>query len=106
MKNKFIVIYLLNVLDIIFTLFLTKMGFCYEANLIMKPIVNNYFYSFIFKIILPMLLLIFIDFRMVNASFSQLKISKKIANYCIGYYVVINIFHFTWTMVYFYLYKI
>lgn len=56
-KIKFIVLYVLNVTDIIFTLLLWNTGLFTEVNIIMARILHNSIISLLIKIGLPAALL-------------------------------------------------
>lgn len=92
-KIKFIILYILNVTDIIFTLILMNTGFFSEANYVMKSIVDNPLTSLLLKIILPGILLIYIYLRMKNATNEQLKKAKWLVNGIVIFYIIINIMH-------------
>ena len=54
-RKKLITLYILNITDIIFTLFLVNTGMFIEANAIMAPVVNNMqILSLIIKIAVPL----------------------------------------------------
>jgi hypothetical protein len=93
MKHKLLILYLLNVTDIIFTLLLLTTGFYIEANILMAKAVQSLFASFVLKILLPAALLFYIYVRMKAASENQLKQSNSLLNIATAVYVLINIFH-------------
>lgn len=96
-KKKLVLLYLLNVADIILTLFLIKTGMFMEANFIMALVINNnHFLSLIIKIGLPLILFIWVFHRMRKASDRQLFQSNSIINGCLVLYGFINISHITW----------
>lgn len=92
-KNKLLILYILNVTDIIFTLFLLSTGLYMEANNLMSNAVQSPIISFILKIVLPGILFIFIYFRMKKATTNQLKQSNLFINGAIILYTFINISH-------------
>lgn len=92
-KNKLLTLYLLNVTDIIFTILLMKTGMYVERNTLMINAVQNLFYSFALKILIPAVLLIYICLRIQKASNAQLKKSNAIICIAIIVYVLINISH-------------
>ena len=79
-KYKFLILYLLNVTDIIFTLSLLATGLFLEANILMAKAVESISASFILKIVLPAALLLCLYIRMKKASEKQLKQSNIIIN--------------------------
>lgn len=92
-KYKLLILYLLNVTDILFTLLLVSTGLFIEANFLMVNAVQSLSASFILKILLPAVLLLYIYIRMKKASETQLKQSNIILNIITGVYIIINIFH-------------
>lgn len=98
--KKFILIYILNVSDILFTLLLLNTGLFEEGNTFMKTITDSNILSIIIKIAVPMILLIFIYVRMQKATAKQLHISNIITTVCLAFYFLINISHLIWGTVY------
>lgn len=92
-RKKLIFTYILNILDIIFTILLINTGFIIELNPIMKKVITNYNYSFLVKGILPALLIIYIYLRIKKASLIQLKKSNYLINGVLLLYLVINVMH-------------
>ena len=66
-------------------------GYCIEVNKLMLPVVNNIVLFPLFKVLLPTCLLTFIYFRMLDATFEQIKKAYKLINALIIYYVVVNV---------------
>lgn len=99
-KYKLLLLYLLNVTDILFTLLLLSTGFYIEANLLMAKAVQNIFVSFVLKILLPAALLFYIHVRMRIASEKQLKQSNTLLNVATAVYAIINISHLVWFLLY------
>ncbi|MBZ9636817.1 DUF5658 family protein [Clostridium sp. FP1] len=92
-KHKLLILYILNVTDIFFTLLLLSTGLFMEANRLMINVVQSTSASFILKIVLPALLLLYIYIRMKRATVTQLKQSNIILNIITGVYIIINISH-------------
>lgn len=92
-KNKLLLLFILNTTDIIFTQLIVKSGIGIEANPFMKNVVDNVFYSFLIKIILPAVLLFILYYRMKNATTKQLRISNIALNVADSIYTIINIIH-------------
>ena len=100
LKIKFILIYLLNVTDIIFTLLLLRTGKFMEANGIMRNVIDNEVLSMAIKILVPLVLITIIYLRMKKASEKQLIISNRIINACLILYILINMSHLVWIFIY------
>lgn len=92
-KIKLLLLYTLNVTDIIFTLFLINTGYFVEANIIMAKLIENPSISIIVKTILPAILLIGILIRMQKATKQQLRISNCLINMITSLYALINLSH-------------
>jgi len=100
-RRKLTALYILNVTDIIFTLFLVNTGVFLEANTIMAPLVNDrQLLSIIVKVVIPFILLIWVYQRMKDATEKQLYQSNIIINGCLIFYGLINIFHVIWSTLY------
>lgn len=95
-KNKLIILYILNVTDILCTLLLLSTNLYMEANTLMTKVVQSPLQSFMLKIFFPAILFIFIYYRMQKATKSQLKQSNILINGAIIFYALINIFHIVW----------
>jgi hypothetical protein len=101
-KRKLFILYILNITDIIFTIFLINTGLFFEANFIMALIVNNkQLLSLVIKIILPFVLLLWIGHRMEKASRKQLYQSNIIITACLVFYILINVSHLIWCSLYY-----
>jgi hypothetical protein len=100
-KKKLIAIYILNVTDIIFTIFLVNTSMFLEVNAIMATFVNNrQFLSILIKIVIPLVLLLRVYQRMKDATEKQLYQSNIIVNACLIFYGLINISHVVWSILY------
>jgi hypothetical protein len=101
LKKKMIMLYILNVIDIIFTLLLVKTGMFKEANFIMAPFINNnQVVSLFIKVILPVFLLLVIASRLGKASDRQLYQSNILITICLVIYFLIDISHIVWSALY------
>jgi hypothetical protein len=92
-KHKLLILYLLNVTDIIFTLLLLSTGLFIEANVLMAKAVDSLLASFILKVILPAALISYLYIRMKKASEKQLKQSNILLSFATVVYAIINVFH-------------
>lgn len=92
--KKLIIMYILNVSDIIFTIFLVNTGMFLEANAFMAPLVNNeQLLVIMIKIVIPLILLLVVYQRMKKASEKQLYQSNILINGMFIFYVLVNITH-------------
>jgi len=100
--KKLTALYILNVTDIIFTLFLINTGLFIEANYIMSNIINiNQLLSVLIKVFVPLILFVCIAFRMRNAREKQLYNANILMNIALISYFLINISHIIWITLYF-----
>ena len=95
-KKKFILLYLLNVTDIIFTLLLLQTGYFAEANILMIKAVSSPLASILIKVVVPALLLIYIYHRMKAANPLQLKAANVAINISLSIYTFVNLTHLVW----------
>ena len=95
-KNKLAFLYILNLTDIIFTIILVNTGYYFEANFLMAGVIENYSASFLIKVILPAILLLYLYFRMQKATEYQLRVSNILISCAVGLYATINAFHILW----------
>ena len=95
-KNKLALLYILNLTDIIFTIILVNTGYYFEANFLMENVIKSYSASFLMKVVLPGILLLYIYLRMQSATEYQLKISNILISFATGLYATINAFHILW----------
>ncbi len=102
--KKFILLYVLNITDILFTLFLLHTGLFDEGNVLMKEVIDNNILSIIIKALLPITLLIIIYLRMQKATIKQLYISNIVIIVCLALYFLINISHLFWIAVYIFIF--
>lgn len=99
-KFKLIILYLLNGLDLFFTLVLVDSGKFLEVNPIIKGVLDKPFNLLLIKILLPLFLIFFLSYRMGKAEKHQLIISNKIISGALLIYGFINLMHIFWIVVY------
>jgi hypothetical protein len=99
-RNKMILVYLLNVTDIIFTLILCSTGCFMEANPLVAVFTSNSIAAILVKAALPALLLGYLYVRMKKASPEQLKKANTAVVLLMIVYALINISHITWLTLY------
>jgi hypothetical protein len=95
-KKKFILLYFLNVMDIIFTVSLLQTGYFAEVNIFMVKAVQSPVASILLKIILPAILLYYLYRQIKNADTSQLKASNVAVNISLTIYCLVNLSHLVW----------
>ncbi len=105
-RKKLILLYLLNVTDILFTLALLQTGFFTEANIFMVNAVQSPIASFLLKIILPAGLLYYLYRRICQSDASQMKVSNIGINISLTIYALVNLTHLIWLGLLPYFYRI
>ena len=95
-KKKFILLYALNVTDIIFTLLLLQTGYFKEVNFLMVKAVQSPFISLVLKVVLPAFLLIYIYRKIRGCDDGQLKASNIALNISLSVYAFVNLTHLVW----------
>lgn len=98
-RNKMVLIFVLNVTDIIFTLILCSTGLFTEANPVAAMFVGNKYAALLVKSLIPAALLAYLYFRMQKATDEQLKKANVLIVAVLMAYVVINVSHITWVSV-------
>lgn len=99
-KKKFILLYVLNIVDIIFTILLLETGMFKEINSIMVNIVEKPILSLILKVVLVGVLIFVVCKRMINATENQLIIGNIIINLALFMYIIINAMHIFYCVLY------
>lgn len=95
-KKKLIIIYFLNVTDIIFTLLLLQTGYFAEVNILMVKVVEYPFISLVLKITLPAALLYYLYTRIRIADKDAWRVSNIAINVSLTIYTLVNLSHLVW----------
>ena len=90
---KLILLYILNVSDLLFTLILLQTGYMIEANPMMQPVVSDPLLSVGLKIILPALLLLYLFERLKQANEKEIRLTHLALCLLILIYGSINASH-------------
>lgn len=101
LRIKMLVLYLLNVTDMLLTFLLLSTGYFIEANILMAMIVENSIPCFVIKVVFIALLLKYIGIRMEKATIKQLRQSNLLINGILILYILVNTLHFTWIWIFF-----
>lgn len=96
LKLKLLLLYILNVIDIVFTLILLETGCFEEINILLVSIINNIPACMAIKVFIPAILLLYIYIRLKKATEKQHKTSNIIINFGISIYAIINMSHILW----------
>ena len=99
-QKKFILLYSLNISDILFTLVLLKTGLFREVNGIVAEFVGNTALSLFLKIVLVGILIFIIFKRMESATEKQLRKSNIIIDIALLSYIIINLMHLSYVLLY------
>ena len=95
-RKKFILLYFLNITDIIFTVLLLQTGYFTEVNILMVKAVQSPVASILIKIVLPAILLFHLYRSIRAADISQLKASNIAVNISLTIYILVNLSHLVW----------
>lgn len=96
-KKKLFLLYILNVIDIIFTLSLLRTGLFAEANFFMVKVVESPILSFLLKVVLPAIFLYYFYIKSKDAEKEQLRVTNFAINISLTIYTLVNISHLFWT---------
>lgn len=96
MLIKCILLYILNVTDIIFTYKLLETGEFIEANGIMNLIIPNKVITIIVKVFFVLFLLIYLYKRINEADQRQKRICNMLITMLLVFYTLINVSHIYW----------
>lgn len=95
-KKKLLILYMLNLTDILFTMVLLDTGYFIEANPLISSMINNTRNLVLIKVILPIILLLYIYVRIKNATRLQLLKSNTLINIAQLFYAMLNLLHLFW----------
>ncbi len=101
LRQKLVVLYFLNVIDILFTYLLLSTGWFVEANILMVKVVQSTSASILLKVVLPALLLVYIIKRLAGATQKQLSYSNIIINTINMLYGLVVLSHIAWMIIYY-----
>lgn len=95
-RFKLVLLYILNISDLVFTIFLIRTGLFSEINILLDALLRIPVLCFLVKVIMPGLLIVYITKRIKRASKGQLRISNLLTNIILSFYFAINLHHFVW----------
>lgn len=96
-KKKLILLYLLNLADILFTVILLQTGYFKEINILMVKVVTNPVAGVLLKVLLPALLLGYLYRQLQEGDEEQLRVSNIAVNISLVIYALVNLSHLVWT---------
>lgn len=96
-RQKLFATYILNITDILFTIYLLHTGAFIELNLFMNKILNSSGSIFLVKILLPGILILLLCLRLSKANIKQLYKANIIIDGCLIFYIAINLSHIIWS---------
>ncbi|HAN44445.1 MAG TPA: hypothetical protein DCP97_03545 [Ruminococcaceae bacterium] len=92
-RLKLVVLYLLNIIDMLMTDILLRTGCFYELNPFMRLIYNKPINFYIVKSVLPAILVAYLIIRVKRTKQSSLLISNLLINVIFAVYICINAAH-------------
>lgn len=90
-------LYVLNLIDIVFTVLLLRTGYFREVNLFMIKAVNQPMICVFLKVILPAILLGYVYQLTKSEDEDALKVSNIAVNISLSIYMLVNLSHLVWT---------
>lgn len=97
LKKKYILLYVLNLIDIAFTILLLRTGYFREVNLFMLKAVDRPMICVFLKVVLPALLLGYVYQLTKSEEEDALKVSNIAVNISLSIYILVNLSHLVWT---------
>lgn len=97
LKKKYILLYVLNLTDILFTLLLLQTGYFSELNFFMIPAVDHPWICILLKVIFPALLLSYVYQLSKTGEEEQLRVSNIAVNVSLSIYALVNLSHLVWS---------
>ena len=97
-RKKLIIIYILNVIDIVFTIALIKSGWFAEANGFMQSLVQSAVMSYVVKITIPATILFYIYMRVKNSDKKTLKMTNIGLLIPLIMYIGVDVLHVMYTI--------
>lgn len=92
-KIRMLLLYALNILDMVVTKFLIQTGKFREVNPVMALAMQNNWVVLLLKLIVPAILLVYLDGRLKYADMRHLKISARALDVLIAAYCVVSVLH-------------
>ncbi len=97
LKKKYIMLYILNLIDIAFTILLLRTGYFKEVNLFMIKAVDRPIICVFIKVILPAILLGYVYQLTKFGEEDEWKVSNIAVNISLSIYILVNLSHLVWT---------
>lgn len=93
LRIRMLLLYILNGFDMAFTIFLLGTGKFREINPIMALVMKNALATLFLKLILPALLMLYLDSCVKTAELWHIKLSSKALEILIGLYGAVGVMH-------------
>jgi len=100
-KGKLLILYGLNIIDLLSTLFLVNTGFFIEANPIMAHFMDGPLNTVLFKLAMPATLIVALAARLRTATPDQRRKSNHLINLLLLVYMAVAVLHIVWITVYY-----
>ncbi|MDF2905286.1 MAG: hypothetical protein K0R34_607 [Herbinix sp.] len=97
LKKKYIMLYVLNLIDIVFTILLLRTGYFKEVNLFMIKAVDRPMICVFLKVVLPAVLLGYVYQLSKSGEEDERKVSNIAVNISLTIYILVNMSHLVWT---------
>ena len=99
-RDKLLLLYGLNTIDLLFTMFLIGTGYFTEGNPIMAHFMTTPLSSVLFKLVMPAALITMLIVRLRTATPQQRHYSNCFVNALLLIYMAVALLHIAWVIVY------
>ncbi len=93
LRIRMLLLYALNILDMVVTKFLLQTGKFREMNPVMALALQNDWVTLLLKLLLPAVLMIYLDRRLRLADARHLKLSARVLEVLIAAYCIVSMLH-------------
>lgn len=93
LRIRMLLLYALNILDMVVTKFLLQTGKFREVNPVMALALQNDWAILLLKVLLPAAFLLYLDHRLREADAWHLKLSARVLEALIAAYCIVSVMH-------------
>ncbi len=93
LRMRMLLLYALNILDMVVTKFLLQTGKFREMNPVMALAMQSDWAPLLLKILLPAVFLVYLDCRLREADARHLKLSARVLEVLIAAYCIVSVMH-------------
>lgn len=93
LRIRMLLLYVLNILDMVVTKFLLQTGKFREVNPVMALALQSDWAPFLLKLLLPAVLLVYLDRRLRTVDGRHLRLSARVLEVLIAAYCIVSMLH-------------